>query len=277
MQPTDGWAEDCPQDRPARIRAGAGRAGALAAWAGQAVLRAIYPPHCLNCGGAVAADFGLCPACWRDTPFITGLVCDACGVPLPGEAEEAVQCDDCLAHPRGWSRGRAAMLYGGTARSLVLGLKRGDRLDCVAPAARWMAQAAAPILLPGMVVAPVPLHRLRLLKRRYNQSALLGRAIARAAGLDFCPDLLIRPRSTGSQEGRDRAARLSAMAGALALHPRRADRIAGRPVLIVDDVLTSGATLEAAARAALDGGAASVAVVVLARAQAGGAGRSAAA
>lgn len=237
----------------------------LARGMGQGVLRALYPPQCLVCNAAVAEEFGLCPSCWRDTPFITGLVCDSCGMPLPGEDEGAVHCDGCLAVPPPWVRGRAAMIYGGKGRDLILGLKHGDRLDCAAPAARWMARAAAPILRQDMIVAPVPLHRLRMLKRRYNQSALLGRGVARAAGLEFCPDLLIRLRATGTQEGRDRTARHAALAGALALHPRRAERVAGRPVLLIDDVMTSGATLTAAA-AALAGGAASVSVLVLARA-----------
>lgn len=259
-----------PEDDPAGPVAVADpplrRAAGWAAAMGGGLLRALYPPQCLACGGAVAAEFGLCPTCWRDTPFIEGLVCDACGHPLPGEAEEAVHCDDCLARPPGWARGRAAMLYGGQGRALVLGLKHADGLDTVRPAGRWMARAAGPILLPGMLVAPVPLHRWRLMRRRYNQAALLGRQVARAAGLDFCPDLLIRPRSTGSQEGRDRAARQAALAGALAVHPRRRAGLEGRPVLVVDDVMTSGATLSAAAQALGAAGAGPVHVLVLARA-----------
>lgn len=242
-------------------------AAAAARGLGTGVLHALYPPQCLVCGTAVSESFGLCPHCWRDTPFITGLVCDSCGVPLPGEELGAVRCDACLTTPPPWARGRAAMIYDGRGRDLVLGLKHSDRLDCVAPAARWMARAGAPLFAPGMVVAPIPLHRWRMLKRRYNQSALLGRAVARAAGLDFCPDLLIRPRSTGSQEGRGRTARFAALEGALQVHPRRVAKVAGRPVLIVDDVMTSGATLSMAAEAALAAGAASVSVLVLARAQ----------
>lgn len=231
-----------------------------------AALHLVYPPQCLTCGALVTTDFGLCGACWRQTPFISGLVCDLCGQPLPGEETgQPEQCDDCLTLARPWSRGRAALLYKDNARALVLALKHGDRLDLAPPSAVWMLRAATPILEPGMLVAPVPLHWLRLFRRRYNQSALLSRAIARAAGLDHCPDLLQRRRSTGTQEGRGRDARFANMAGAIALHPKRAGRAEGRHILLVDDVMTSGATLAAAAEACVAGGASAVSVVTLAR------------
>ena len=134
----------------------------------QTALRLIYPPRCLCCGGLVETEFGLCATCWRDAAFITGLVCDLCGTPLPGEADqaEAVHCDDCMTVARPWSRGRATFLYRETARKLVLALKHGDRMDIAKPAAGWMAQAARPLLLPDMLVVPVPLHWSRLFIRR---------------------------------------------------------------------------------------------------------------
>jgi ComF family protein len=232
----------------------------------QAALHLVYPPQCLTCDALVQTDFGLCGPCWRDTAFITGLVCDRCGTPLPGEDPGyPVACDDCLTIARPWDRGRAALLYRDNGRRMVLAFKHGDRLDLARPAAGWMLRAAAPILVPGMVVAPVPLHWWRLFRRRYNQAALLSAAVARQAGLDHVPDLLQRSRNTRSQEGRDRDGRFANMAGALRLHPRRAGRIAGRAVLLVDDVMTSGATLAAAAEVCRAGGAAAVSVLVLAR------------
>lgn len=240
----------------------------------QGLIRVILPPQCLACRETVAEDWALCPACWRETGFINGLVCDACGLPLPGEEPEgrAVLCDDCLRTPRPWARGRAVLLYGGAGRRLVLALKHADRLDIARPAGVWMARAAAPLLAPGMLVAPVPLHWLRLLRRRYNQAALLSAALARAAELEHCPDLLIRARRTGTMEGRGRAARFAAVAGAIRPHPRRGRRAEGRHVLLVDDVMTSGATLAAAAEACRAAGAAEVSVAVLARAAPSGPG-----
>lgn len=232
----------------------------------QAALQLIYPPQCLTCDALVTSDFGLCGTCWRDTPFITGLVCDRCGVPLPGEDPgTAVLCDDCLTIARPWDRGRAALLYRDNGRQIVLSLKHGDRLDLARPAAAWMLRVAQPILHPGMVVAPVPLHWMRLLRRRYNQAALLSAALARSAGLAHAPDLLLRRRNTRSQEGRDREGRFANMAQALRVNPRQAARIAGNPVLLIDDVMTSGATLAAATEACKAGGATAVSVLVLAR------------
>lgn len=230
----------------------------------QAVLRLVYPPQCVACGEAVDSDFGLCGPCWRETGFITGLVCDLCGVPLPGEGEGA-ECDDCIALGRPWVQGRAAFLYRDVGRKLVLGLKHADRIELARPAGEWLLRAARPILREGMVVAPVPLHWRRLLRRRYNQSALLSARLAASAGLAHCPDLLQRVRATGTQDGRDRAGRFGNLTGAMRVHPRRAQVLKGAHVLLVDDVMTSGATLTACAEACLATGARRVSVAVLAR------------
>lgn len=232
----------------------------------QAVLHLIYPPQCLTCDARVTTDFGLCGTCWRGTPFITGLVCGKCGTPLPGQDDGTeVLCDDCLTIARPWAAGRAALMYQDNGRALVLALKHGDRLDLVKPAAQWLQAAAGPILRPDMLVAPVPLHWRRLFKRRYNQAAMLAAALAARAGLEHCPDLLRRLRQTGTQEGRSRDGRFANMADALGLTPRQAKRVQGRHLLLVDDVMTSGATLAAAAEACIAGGAADVSVLVLAR------------
>lgn len=232
----------------------------------QALLHIVYPPQCINCDARVISDFGLCGDCWRETPFITGLVCHHCGLPLPGQdADAPVLCDDCLRIARPWCAGRAALLYHGNGRQLVLALKHADRLDIAHPAAEWMFKAAQPLFVPDMLVAPVPLHRWRLVTRRYNQAALLSARIARLADLAHCPDLLQRPRNTGSQEGRSRDGRFANMSGALTLHPRRSERVKGRHILLVDDVMTSGATLAAGAEACLAAGASAVSVLVMAR------------
>jgi ComF family protein len=232
----------------------------------QGALQLLYPPQCISCSAPVQSDFGLCADCWRETSFIAGLVCDKCGLPLPGQdADERVLCDDCMTTARPWDRGRAALIYSGNGRNLVLALKHGDRMDLARPAAAWMTKAAHPILQPGMLVVPIPLHWMRLFRRRYNQAALLSRAIARTAGLEHCPDVLIRRRSTGNQDGKTRDARFANLIGAFAVSKTREGRVRDRDILLVDDVMTSGATFSVATEVLFAAGARSVSVLGLAR------------
>lgn len=238
----------------------------------QTALRAVYPSECLLCRASVESGFGICGACWGQTPFITGAVCDRCGVPQPAgtDACDPITCDACLENPPAWDRGRAALSYGYAARRMVLALKHGDRPDLARPAGAWMARAAAPLHRPDTVIAPVPLHWTRRLKRRYNQSALLARALGAALGLPVMVDLLQRPVRTRPLEGLDHDQRRATLSEAIRVNPRHRTRIAGgRPVLVVDDVLTSGATLDACAAALSGGGAGSVSIIVLARAARG--------
>lgn len=232
----------------------------------QTAVSLIYPPRCLGCGDKVTSDFGLCGPCWRDTLFIGGAICDCCSVPLPGnETSETLKCDECMKTPRPWTSGRSALVYKGNGRRMVLALKHGDRQEIARPAAKWMAQAMADIPKDNMIIAPVPLHWTRMVKRRYNQSALLAQALARHEGLPVCPDLLIRQKRTKPMENMSKEVRFSSVKGAISVHPRRRHRLAARPVLIVDDVLTSGATLAASADACIAAGSGPVYVITLAR------------
>lgn len=234
-------------------------------------LRLLYPPQCLGCGAAVADDGGLCGGCWRETDFLHGLTtCDRCGVPLPdpgdGTPRAGLACDDCRVIARPWRHGRAALTYAGTARSLVLALKHGDRPDMVPRLGGWLADAAEPLVAPGMLVVPVPVHPLRLLKRRYNQAALLAQRLAALHGLEVAPTALRRVRNTPMQDHRGIADRFANQQGAVAVTRSWHARLHGRQVLLVDDVMASGATAASAAEALLAAGAASVDVAVLARA-----------
>jgi len=231
---------------------------------GGRIIDTIYPPRCLACTAATDAARGLCPACWADTHFIAGTTCRKCGVPLVGDAGTEDQCESCTRHPPAWDRGAAALLYSGAGRRMVLALKHGDRLDMVRPLAAWMSRAGRPLLAEADIVAPVPLNWRRLVMRRYNQSAELARQLGRETGRTVVPDLLTRRRATSPQAGgRDDRARNQA--GAFAVTPRHAAALAGRRVLLVDDVLTSGATLSACADTLRAGGAAGIDVLALAR------------
>lgn len=232
----------------------------------QTAVSLIYPAQCMGCGGLVSSDFGLCGPCWAEMHFISGTVCEGCGAPLPGEADGfRLECDSCLRHPRPWSQGRSALLYEGQGRKLVLGLKHGDRTEIAQTAAGWLERAAQPLLQDDPLLCPVPLHWTRLLKRKYNQSALLAEALAKRTDLQHCPDLLRRSRRTPALEGKTRDQRYRILGSAIEANPGRKNRVKGRNVLIVDDVMTSGATLSACTDACLQAGAAEVRVAVLAR------------
>jgi len=233
----------------------------------QSTLAAIYPPRCLGCGDTVDSDFGLCGPCWAKTEFIGGLSCDGCGTPLPGEVtRDAVHCDACIRAPKPWAHGRAALVYTGMGRKLVLGLKHGDRQDVARPAANWMRVSVQSLITEKTLIAPVPLHWLRLAKRRYNQSALIAKNLSELTGCDWCADLLERPVRTASLDGKTSAERSDILRGSIRANPRRRHRVMGRPVLLVDDVMTTGATLAACTEACNAAGADQVCVSVLARA-----------
>jgi predicted amidophosphoribosyltransferase len=147
----------------------------------------------------------------------------------------------------------------------VLALKHGDRTDLARPGARWLRAAGAALLTPGSVLVPVPAHWTRLVRRRYNQAALLAHALARLTGLDWLPDALVRNRRTATLDGLTREQRFAMLGAAIRPHPRRGARLKDRPVVLIDDVMTSGATLAAATEACHAGGATEVSVLVLAR------------
>ena len=232
----------------------------------QTAVDLMYPPRCVGCGVLVQSAFGLCGPCWRATPFIEGLVCDFCGVPIHGAADgETLACEDCHRTPRTWIKGRTAMLYRDKGRQMILRFKHGDRTDIARPAGHWLKRIAKPLLQADTVIVPVPLHRLRMLKRRYNQSALLATGLGEATQRPLCLDLLVRRRATDSLNGKSVQERAATLEGAIVFNPRRKARIAGRHVLLVDDVMTSGSTFEACTRACLDAGARAVSVVALAR------------
>ena len=233
----------------------------------QSLIKVLYPPQCVMCDTRTEVDFALCGTCWAQTPFIEGLCCDACGVPLPGSGvpEDGVFCDDCMIIARPWSKGRAVMAYRDKARRLVLSLKHGDRTDLARSAAPWMARAARCLVTDNMVVVPVPLHRFRLLRRKFNQAALLAKELGAVASLPCVPDALVRPKRTTPLDGHNREQRFVALDGAIIPNPKRVVELKGRTILLVDDVMTSGATFAAATEACFAAGAHDVRVLALAR------------
>lgn len=233
----------------------------------QTALNIIYPPRCVSCGGYVESDHGLCGDCWRQVHFMRGRGCWICGLSLPGDLDlaEQVMCDSCLSAEPPWRRGVAALVYRDTGRALVLALKHGDRHDIVRPAADWMAHVSQDLVQTNMVVAPVPLHWTRLVRRRYNQAGLLSSALAKRLGLPHCVDLLVRRSRTRSLEGCSTDQRFAIVQAAIQRNPWHKKRWLDRPVLLVDDVMTSGATLSVATKALQKNGNYDVYTCVLAR------------
>lgn len=228
-------------------------------------LATIFPHRCAGCGALAETD-GLCPACWTEVPFITGLACDLCGAPLPGDADDApAYCDQCLEAPPPWARGRAATRYDRMARRLVLGLKHGDRTELAPLLGAWLRQAGDDLLGAGAFLVPIPLHWTRRLRRGFNQAALLAREVSRRSGTPVAWEGLTRRRRTPPQGRRSREARAENVADAFRADPRWAPVLAGRRLVLVDDVMASGATMAAAARALAAVGPEEISVLVLAR------------
>ena len=221
-------------------------------------------------GTEATASSGLTPEAWSRVVFLEDPVCDGCGAAfeMDGGPFASERCAACLAQPYAFARARAACVYDEASRGLILRFKHGDHQPYAPLFARWIGRAAAPLLDEADAVAPVPLHRLRLLSRRFNQAAEIARPLARAAGCDYLPDALARQTHTASQGGKSARGRRLNVKKAFAVTPEGARRVRGRRILLVDDVLTTGATAEACARALLDAGARAVDLAVIARVRA---------
>lgn len=236
----------------------------------RAALDLVLPPRCLRCGVLVGSGGALCADCFAEVTFITRPLCHRCGVPFGADwgqpaAEQAagLVCSACARRSPPYDRARAALVYDDGARPLLLAFKHGDRTDAAGPLGGWMARVGDEVLGAADVIVPVPLHRWRLWRRRFNQAGLLAAALARRSGRPVRVDVLRRVRATPPQGHLGRARRRENVRGAFRV--MRPDRIAGRRVLLVDDVLTTGATVAECARLLRRAGAESVDVLTLAR------------
>jgi ComF family protein len=253
MSPADGGAAVLPA-----LRRAAGRLG-------RAALDAVLPPRCLSCRAEVAAPGTLCHACWQKLAFLGPPHCAACGLPFPFDPGPGALCADCLRERPSWRRARAVLRYDEASRGLAVPFKHADRTDMAPALGAWLARAGAELLADADVLVPVPLHRLRLIARRYNQAALLAIETGRAAGVAVVPDVLVRVRNTPSQGRLKPGERARNVRGAFAIRRGRGAMVKDRRIVLVDDVLTTGATVDACTRALLKAGAAAVDVLTLAR------------
>ena len=244
------------------------RAGALASRLAGAALDTLYPPTCLSCRAATNAHGALCPRCWAAIRFIERPFCERLGTPFERDLGEGLISPQAMADPPAFARARAvARFEDGPARILAHRLKYSDRAELARPIGRWMARAGADLLADADLLAPIPLHPLRLWRRRFNQAALLAREIARQTGIRCDAGALLRVKATRSQVGLSRAQRAENVQGAF--RAAEGAQLRGRKLVLIDDVLTSGATANAASRALIRAGASRVDVLVFARVVAG--------
>ena len=223
----------------------------------------IVPPLCLVCRVPMAGHDSLCAKCWQRIDFIRRPLCDRLGIPLPYGGTGTIVSAAALASPPDYDRARAVARFDGAMRELIHGLKYSDRHDGRKLYGRWLAETGSDLFAGCHVIVPVPLDRWRLLGRRYNQAAILAAEIAQLTGIPSDPLALVRRRRTTSQVGLSHNQRKLNVSGAFAVaYP---DRIAGRNVLLVDDVITTSATLDACARVLRRAGAARIDVLALAR------------
>jgi ComF family protein len=231
------------------------------------VLDAVLPPRCLKCGEVVASDAqgALCPACWQKLSFLGPPCCACCGQPFEFDLGPGALCGACIERPPAFDRARAVLRYDEASRDLILAFKHADRTSLAPAFGTWLNRAGAELLAESDLIVPVPLHWSRLFSRRYNQAALLAQALGHVSGKTVLPDLLIRRRATQKQGHLGRLARQRNVAGAFALNPRKASAAQGRNVLLVDDVVTTGATIANCAKVLRKGGAARIDVLAIAR------------
>ncbi len=225
----------------------------------------LLPPRCPRCGAEGVQSHGLlCGGCFQGISFISAPLCWRCGVPFAAAAFGPV-CPACRTTPPRYEHARAALRYDDGARQLILPLKHADRVDLAAGLVPFMVHAGRDLIEAADLIVPVPLHRARLRRRKYNQAGLLARGVARHARRPAVLDALLRTRGTMPLGGKTAAERAAELAGAFVARPSRVQALAGQRVLLVDDVMTSGATANACAEALLMAGARAVNVLTAAR------------
>lgn len=242
--------------------------GQVGRWPGRLVhvlLDTLYPPLCLNCEAAVADADTLCATCFRQLRAITAPLCPRLGLPFEISLGPDAVSAEAIADPPPFDRARSAVVYNDVARTLVARMKYGDRPELARFCGRLMVGAGRELWAGRPILVPVPLHPLRQIARRYNQSMELARILARATGLPVDPGLVKRVKPTRQQVGLTAEARQRNVAGAFAAHPEALVRTRGRPVVIVDDVITTGSTVKAVTRALRKAGIERVDVISFAR------------
>jgi ComF family protein len=223
----------------------------------------LLPPRCLSCHEPVESQGVVCQACWADIDFISDPFCESCGLPFEYDYDEAMQCVACVTSPPHFSVARAAVVYKGTGKKLILSFKHGDATHAAPLIAKWMQRAGRSLIENTDLIIPVPLHWSRLIKRRYNQAALLAHALSKETGVATDPLILKRIKATKSQGLFRKGERLANVKGAFTVDEKRT-ALKNKRILLIDDVFTTGATVNACAKTLLKAKAADVKVLAFA-------------
>ena len=229
------------------------------------LLNFLFPPQCLICNSQVSAQGTLCLTCWQNVQFITEPYCVCCGYPFDFTLGKDALCGECLREMPLFAHARSVFRYNEHSRALVLKLKYADQAHLAGVYGTWLANFGKDVITASDLIIPVPLHYWRFVGRRYNQSALLAFALKKRTGLPVLPDGLRRIRATKPQPGLTRKQRQKNVAGAFAVSARAAPEIRGKTVLLIDDVMTTSATIEQCTKVLLSAGAMHINVLTLAR------------
>jgi ComF family protein len=229
------------------------------------LLNLLFPPQCLNCEVRVPTHGTLCIPCWQQIHFITEPMCHACGLPFDYAIGEGALCGACLHKSPDYTRARSAFRYDEHSRRLITRFKYSDQTQLAKIYGTWLTKAGEELLKQSDAIIPVPLHYFRFLKRRFNQSALLAHTLAKKSGVKCLPNALIRIRKTTPQTGLSSKQREKNVKGAFAINKRYLKQIKGKNILLVDDVMTTGSTINQCTKTLLKSGATQVNVLTLAR------------
>lgn len=231
----------------------------------QKALNVVLPSRCIITGEELNDNMRISSKAWAALDFINDPMCICCGMPFSFDVEEQTLCTACLDRPPLFASARAALIYNDNSRDLVLGFKHADKTHAVKAFTPWLLRTGSEMLKAADLIIPVPLHYTRLIKRRYNQAALIGKEIGRESGIDFLPDGLRRIRATPTQGHLSYTERSKNVKRAFAVHPKHTDKIKDKTIILVDDVYTTGATIGECTQTLLKSGAKAVHVLTLTR------------
>jgi ComF family protein len=229
------------------------------------IVDTILPPRCVFTGEAVDAQGTISPKAWASLGFITAPYCRTCGFPFEIDAGGEALCGACLKEPPLFDKGRSALRYDDASRDFILGFKHGDRTHAAVSMVPWLKIAGAEFWDEADMIVPVPLHRWRLLRRRYNQAAIMALTLGRALNKKVMPDILLRTRATPSQGHLRAKEREENVKHAFVIHPKRTTIVTGKNIVLIDDVYTTGSTVTECTKALKEVGATKVFVLALAR------------